>query len=84
MSPVPPPEHRPAYLDRQDRIEVGHPIAAAALVALGHELLGVVAGGRLLFLRTAAADYNRINALTDEVRASIERANAGRARTTTN
>jgi hypothetical protein len=75
-----PSNTKTAHLDRGDRIEVGHPLVAASLMALGHELVGVVAGGRLLFRRTAAADYDKINKLADEARAALERANAGRAR----
>jgi len=73
MTPVPEPRSKPAYLDRADRFEVGHPLIAGTLMALGHEMLGVV-GGRVLFRRTAEDDFEKINRNADEARALLERA----------
>jgi hypothetical protein len=61
------------FIDRADRIEIGHPLIAGALVALGHEMIGVV-GGRILFRKTAKDDFVCVNRYADEARALLERA----------
>jgi hypothetical protein len=72
MTLAPSVKYRSAYVDRSERFEIKSPLVAAALLALGHELVGVV-HGRLLFRNTARADYARINRNADEARAMLER-----------
>jgi hypothetical protein len=73
MTPVPAVQYRSAYIDRAERFEVRNPLIAGTLMALGHEVLGVIEG-RLLFRKAARADFQRINLNADEARALLERA----------
>jgi hypothetical protein len=81
MTPVPQPEHRPAYRDPRERLYVGHLLEAAHLVERGHQMLNfeVVGytreypGTKYVFDRSASADLRAYRKIVEELSAQKER-----------